>query len=123
LAGCAESTAEVNAPEVWETKAADPAFARRAEAALRTAPPPAPGWRVGVVVAEQNEDGWSVNVLTRDGYAVITNSWSYDCEDRFGIDVFPLMLDPGDLITWAGDGRLKHAACVEDLRLLRKTVA
>jgi len=127
LAGCAEASAEVNAPDAWSTKGADPAFTRRAEAALASAPPAAPGWRVGVILADQEpkDSLWEASVLTRDGMAVIgPDGWSNDCDDPgAAVDAFPIILDPGDLITWAGDGRLVHRVCLEDMRVLRKAAA
>jgi len=124
LARCAESTAEVNAPKVWETKAADPAFARRAEAALKTAPAPQTGWRVGVITAE-TEDGWTVAALTPDGMVSIRPAWSESCDPHkdWPTDEFQLIIQVGDLITWAGDGRTSHRVCYGDLRVLRKAVA
>jgi len=129
IAGCAEATAEINTPDAWQTKSADPAFMRRAEAALAKAPPAAEGWRVGVILAEQDEKGslWKSSVLTPDGIVMIgPDPWSYDCAEKgdgIAVDTFPLLLDPGDLITWAGDGRLVHAVCAEDMRILRKAAA
>lgn len=124
VAGCAESSAEVNAPEAWETKAADPAFARRAETALTTAPQPEPGWRVGVVTAEADK-GRTVAALTPDGMVSIRPAWSDYCDDRkdWPDDEFELTISVGDLITWAGDGRTAHRVCYGDLRVLRKAVA
>lgn len=124
LAGCAESTAEVNSPEAWETKAADPAFARRAEAALRSAPAPQPGWRIGIVTAE-NKDGDALAAVTPDGVVYLTPAWSEDCDGRrgWGYDEFQLVVDVGDLFTWAGDGRTRHNVCADDFRILRKSVA
>lgn len=131
LAGCsAEATATATVPANWDTKTADAAFVRRAEAVLAHAPAPAEGWRVGVILAEKNPDGghlWLASVLTRDGVVMVgPDPWSPDCDDDGGgtaVDTFPLMLDPGDLITWAGDRRTLHAVCSEDMRVLRKAAA
>lgn len=128
LAGCtAQATATAEAPTAWETKTADQAFNRRAEAALAKAPPAEPGWRVGVILAEQAPDddhNWLSSALTADGPVLVgPDMWSRDCDDEgdgTAIDTFPLLLDPGDLITWAGDGRGVHEVCAEDLRVLRK---
>jgi hypothetical protein len=130
LAGCAESSAEVNTPSAWDTKAANPQFAQAAQRALATAPTSDPGWRVGVVFAERPDSDewgtppWAVSVLTREGQAIIEASWSEECDDgRHASDEFPLLLDPGDLITWAGDSRTVHEVCAEDMRIIRKAAA
>lgn len=129
LAGCAESTATVETPDAWSTKAADPAFTRRAEAVLAAAPAAEPGWRVGVILADQDEKDhlWIASVLTSAGVVTVgPDPWSYDCDEEgegVAVDTFPLMLDPGDLITWAGDGRTRHEVCAEDMRVLRKAAA
>jgi hypothetical protein len=127
LTGCAEATATNEAPSAWEIKAANPRFAEAAQRALASAPQPEPGWRVGVIMAETTDPQWAVSVLTQDGPVYVTyDPWSYDCEaegEGIAFDVFPLLLDPGDLITWAGDGRVKHRVCAEDMRVLRKGAA
>lgn len=121
--GCAESSAEVNTPSAWETKVSDPAFARAAEGALLEAPAPASGWRNGVVAAE-DKDGYAITAMTTDGVVYIAKAWKEDgCDRAWDIDQFDLTLAPGDLITWAGDGRTTHHVCVEDLRVLRKAAA
>lgn len=124
VVGCAESSAEVNTPGAWETKAADPAFARRAETALRSAPAPDPGWRVGIVTAEADKDQ-VVAALTADGMVSIRPAWSDYCDKRrsWPDDEFELTISVGDLITWAGDSRTSHRVCYLDLRVLRKAVA
>lgn len=63
-------------------------------------------------------------MLTAEGQVIIEASWSDECEDgRYASDEFPLLLDPGDLITWAGDSRTVHKVCAEDMRVLRKAAA
>lgn len=124
LTGCAESSAEVNTPSAMDSKAANPRFAEAAQRALAEAPAPEPGWRIGVVLTEQAEDTWAAGVLTATGEVYLTYSWSDECDDgRYGDEEFPLLVDPGDLITWAGDGRTVHRVCAEDLRVIRKAVA
>lgn len=129
IGGCAEATATNEAPSAWETKEADPAFVRRAEAALATAPAPQPGWRVGVILADKDEKDslWVASVLTPEGMVTVgPDPWSYDCNAKgkgIAVDTFPLILTPGDLITWAGDGRAEHHVCAEDMRVLRKAAA
>lgn len=129
LAGCAEATATNEAPSAWETKAADPAFVRRAEAALAKAPTPEPGWRIGVILSDKDEKDhlWIASVLTPEGMVTVgPDPWSYDCAAKgkgIAVDTFPLILSPGDLISWAGDGRTEHEVCAEDMRVLRKAAA
>jgi len=127
VAGCAEATATNEPPSAWDTKAANPRFAEAARRALASAPIPEPGWRVGVIMAETSEPQWAVSVLTPDGPVYVTyDPWSRDCDTKgegIAYDVFPLLLDPGDLITWAGDSRIRHRVCVEDMRVLRKAAA
>lgn len=123
VAGCSEATAEVNAPTAWDTRAADPRFADRAARALATALTPEPGWRTGVIMAETDESRWAISVLTPDGPVYVTYAWNSACDVDDAYDLFPLLLDPGDLITWAGDGRVKHNVCAEDMRVLRKGAA
>lgn len=131
LAGCgATATATAEAPTAWDSKTADQSFVRRAEKALAAAPDPTTGWRVGVILAEQDPDDahmWLSGVLTPDGMVMVgPDPWASDCDDGgdgTAADTFPLMLDPGDLITWAGDSRTVHAVCAEDMRVLRKAAA
>lgn len=128
LGGCAEATATNEAPSVWDAKSANPRFVEAAQRALGTAPQPEPGWRVGVILAEQPDNDshlWLSSVLTSSGVVMVgPDPWSSDCDHPGdSVDIFPLMLDPGDLITWAGDDRQVHAVCAEDMRVLRKAAA
>ena len=124
--GCAEASSEINAPNAWETKTVDRAFARRAEAALKIAPTPEPGWRIGLVMSERTKDGWAITALTTDGMVFIEEGWgdAKGCDDNWwGTHELELLLDPGDLFMWAGDSRTAHRVCKGDLRVLRKAAA
>jgi hypothetical protein len=128
LAGCASSTAEVNQPDAFDELQADPALVRGAERTLDQAPAPEPGWAVGVVLVEQERekrglfgtyDTWTVAVLATDGsMVVLTDDW---CEDdlHLAVDVLPVLVAPGDLITWTSGPEL----CTSDVRVLRKAAA
>jgi hypothetical protein len=128
LVGCANSTAEVNQPDAFDQLQADPALVRGAEQALDQAPAPEPGWAVGVILAEQERekqglfaayDTWTVAVLAADGsMAVLTDDWCDD-DPRLAVDVLPVLVAPGDLITWTGGPEL----CIPDVRVLRKAAA
>lgn len=129
LGGCAEATATNEAPSAWATKEADSTFVRKAEGALAAAPAPQPGWRVGVILATKDDKdaSWVASVLTPEGMVTVgPDEWSYDCEQKgkaVAYDTFPVILSPGDLITWAGDGRTVHHVCAEDMRVIRKAAA
>lgn len=120
LAGCAEADAEINAPDAWDTLEADPALVRGAELALTDAPPPADGWRVGVVLAEDEEE-WAVTALTNEGVAYLDGSASGSC-DWEPPRRYALLVDPGDLITWSTEGDDSHL-CIDELQVLRKAAA
>lgn len=125
--GCAQATATNEAPSAWDTKAANPRFAQAAQRALASASQPEPGWRIGVVLAENN-DSWAITALTPDGVVYLAGAKDrYDCpnddDGRFWWDELPLMLDPGDLFTWAGDDRVSHNVCANQVRVLRKAAA
>lgn len=122
LAGCAESSAEVNTPDAWDSVQADPALIRGAEQALTDAPPPAEGWRIGVVLAEAPDD-WAITALTDGGPVYLEDSWN--CEKNDGMyesEQFALLIDPGDLITWSLEGD-DHRLCIGELEVLRKAAA
>jgi hypothetical protein len=129
LVGCASSTAEVNQPDAFDELQADPALVRGAEHALDQAPAPEPGWAVGVVLVEQERekpglfaayDTWTIAVLAADGsMAVLTDDWCDDDDPPSSVDVLPVLVAPGDLITWTGGPEL----CIPDVRVLRKAAA
>lgn len=122
LAGCAESSAEVNAPDAWDAVEADPELVRGAELALQDVPAPADGWLVGVVLAE-DEDGWAITALTDASAVYLENSW--DCRKNDGVlevPHFALLIDPGDLVTWSLEGD-DNRLCVGELEVLRKAAA
>lgn len=120
LAGCAESTATVEATDPWETKRIDPQFARNAEVALEAAPSPENGWRSGIVLAEDEKDR-AYAVLSDDGMVYLEASWD-QCkgQDGYAWDELPLLVDPGDLITWTGDDR-ELKLC--EVRVVKKAAA
>lgn len=130
LAGCAEASSEVNTPDAWDSIQADPALIDGAERALTEAPPPAEGWRIGVVLAEAADtDGhaWSASILTDAGPAVVTAAYGcsdeeYDLYGGYAVDVLTLTVDPGDLVTWSlvgDDARV----CASEFEVLRKGAA
>lgn len=125
LAACAESNATADTSEdPWTTKSADREFVRRAEDALTGAPEPEDGWRVGVILAERGDDkwDWAASVLTDDGVRVIEAARTCDGKGNSDADVLPLMIDPGDLVTWSkqgGDDRV----CTDELDIIRKAAA
>jgi hypothetical protein len=129
LVGCASSTAQVNQPDAFDELQADPALVRGAERALDQAPAPEPGWAVGVVLVEQERekqglfaayDTWTVAVLAADGsMVVLTDDWCDDDDHPDSADVLPVLVAPGDLITWTGGPEL----CIPDVRVLRKAAA
>lgn len=121
LAGCAESNAEVNAPDEWDAIEADPALARGAELALEDAPPPADGWRIGVVLAE-DEDEWAMTALTDGGVAYLDNHTGSGACKWHPPERYALLVDPGDLVTWSMAGDDSHL-CIDEIEVLRKAAA
>jgi hypothetical protein len=78
-AGCASSSAQINTPDAWDQREADPELARGAELALSHSPPAADGWQVGVVLAE-DPDEWAVAVLTDAGVAYLDSHAGGGCD-------------------------------------------
>ncbi len=124
VAGCAEASAEVDAPPAMP---ADPQVARGAERALAAAPTPKPDWHTGVVLTEERPKGeglfgkyteWSISVFTPDGVTYLSGRW---CGNDDGDTALSTMVDPGDLITWRTS--VDHEVCASMLRVLRKAAA
>lgn len=122
LAGCAESNAEVNGPDAWDTVQADPELIRGAERALADAPPPADGWAVGVVLAEDAEE-WAITALTDTGVVYLDDDAGDSCApDWEPPSRYALLIDPGDLITWSLEGDDEHL-CIDEVKVLQKAAA
>lgn len=120
LGGCAESSAEVNTPDAWDSVQADPALIEGAEQALADAPPPADGWAVGVVLAEDAEE-WAITVLTNGGVVYLDSHAGRGC-DWEPPSRYAILIDPGDLITWSLEGDDEHV-CIDEIEVLQKAAA
>lgn len=120
LAGCAEASSEINTPDAWDSVQADPALIRGAERALADAPPPAEGWAVGVVLAEQPNE-WAITAMTDTGIVYLDNWAGGDC-DWEPHSRYAILIDPGDLITWSLKGDDEHL-CIDEIEVLRKAAA
>lgn len=120
LAGCAEASSEINTPDAWDSVQADPALIRGAERALADAPPPAEGWAVGVVLAEQ-PDEWAITAMTDTGIVYLDDNAGRPC-DWEPPSRYAILIDPGDLITWSLKGDDEHL-CIDEIEVLRKAAA
>ncbi|MGH9005873.1 MAG: hypothetical protein ACRDYV_22330, partial [Acidimicrobiia bacterium] len=120
--GCADADATATVEEGWRV-GSNPEFMADAYAALNDAPAPDDGWRIGVIVAE-NDDGiaWEAGVLTDNGMTPLDAAHNCD-DDGIYESQIDLLVDPGDLITWSTAGGDDPRVCSHEITVLRKAAA
>lgn len=123
LTGCAEPP-----PRKPETQEISARQAAAAQQVLDEAADPRPGWRIGVVTSEEEREQvglffrdivWTAGVLDKAGRVTTLTTDYCEADDPKAYEALPVMLAPGDLITWTGDRKL----CTSQVRVLRKAGA